>query len=65
MTRTLRIGWIGVGLAASVAVPFRVAEIVAAHHPGVLFSAGKATDVSTPTFAFSHPIPKQGNLKDE
>lgn len=65
MTRPLRIGWTAVGLAAVIAVPPRVAEIVAAHNPGAFFCVATSSDAFTPTFAVSHSIQNQGNLKDE
>ena len=65
MKRPLRVGWTAVGLVAAVAVPFRAAEIAAAHHPGAHFCVATASDASTPTFAFSHTNLNQGNLKDE
>lgn len=65
MTRHLRIGWTVVGLAAVVVIPLRVAEIAAAHHPGVVLCVATARDASSPTFAFSHANLNQGNLKDE
>jgi len=65
MTYALRIGWVAIGLGAAVVVPFRLAEIAAAHNPGVILCVATARDASSPTFAFSHANLNQGNLKDE
>jgi len=65
MTLAIRIGWMAIGLAAAVAVPFRVAEIAAAHNPGALICVATARDASPPTFAVSHTKMNQGNLIHE
>lgn len=65
MTHRLRIGWTAIALAAVIAVPVRVAEIVAAHNPGAFICVSTASDASPPTFAFSHAFLNKGNLKDE
>lgn len=65
MTQRLRIGWTAVALAAVIAIPLRVAEIVAAHNPSAFICVSTASDASPPTFAFSHANLNQGNLKDE
>ena len=65
MTRSLRIGWTAVCVAAVVVIPIRIAEITAAHNPGASFCVATARDASSPTFAFSHADMSKGNLKDE
>lgn len=65
MTRPLSIGWIAVGIGAAIVIPIRVAEIAAAHNPGVVLCVATARDASPPTFAFSHVNLNRGNLKDE
>nr|WP_143592046.1 hypothetical protein [Stenotrophomonas maltophilia] len=65
MMRPLRIAWTAVCLATVIAVPLRIAEIVAAHNPGAFICVATSTDAFTPTFAFSHTNLNQGNLKDE
>jgi hypothetical protein len=61
----VRVGWVLVACIAAVVVPLRIAEIAAAHHPGVVLCVATASDASPPTFAFSHASLNQGNLKDE
>lgn len=61
----IRVGWILVALTASAVVPLRIAEIVAAHHPGAVFCVAVPSDASAPTFAVSHADQNQGNLKSE
>lgn len=61
----IRAGWILVALTASVVVPLRIAEIVAANHPSAIFCLAVPSDASAPTLAVSHADQNQGNLKSE
>lgn len=61
----IRVGWILVALTASVVVPLRIAEIVAANHPSAIFCVAVPSYASAPTLAVSHADQNQGNLKSE
>lgn len=51
----IRAGWILVALTASVVVPLRIAEIVAANHPSAIFCLAVPSDASAPTLAVFTP----------